>query len=206
MLFYALVNNNISHVSRDFWKRIGPLNYHLINLLFIYLYIYIYIYRLDEKWSKKQTTHRSMFNTDVSPFGLLQCIQTGITAILVMIHLFLLTKYCCNTCLYTLKKPEGRNVCIKHGPVSSLLFTPFFIQPIYYLVESRHPVSLLGSYSQVAFFVGDAAFFIQPIYIYIYIFFFFFFLLCYVMIHLFLLKRKELCAKRVSIILCYQLS
>ena len=45
-------------------------------------YIYIYIYRLDEKWSKKQTTHRSMFNTDVSPFGLLQCIQTGITAIL----------------------------------------------------------------------------------------------------------------------------
>ena len=80
------------------------------------------------------------------------------------------TKYCCNTCLYTLKKSEGRNVCIKHGPVSSLLFTPFFIQPIYYLVESRHPVSLLGSYSQVAFFVGDAAFFIQPIYIYIYIY------------------------------------
>ena len=40
-------------------------------------------------------------------------------------------KYCCDTCLYTLKKPEGRNVCIKHGPVSSLLFTTLFIQPIY---------------------------------------------------------------------------
>ena len=53
--------------------------------------------------------------------------DTDITAILGVTH----TKYCCDTCLYTLKKPEGRNVCIKHGPVSSLVFTPFFIQPIY---------------------------------------------------------------------------
>lgn len=32
---------------------------------------------------------------------------------------------------YTLKKPEGRNVCIKQGPVSGLQLTSFFIQLIY---------------------------------------------------------------------------
>ena len=41
-------------------------------------------------------------------------------------------------------------------PVSSLLLTLFFIEPIYYSVESRHRVSFFGSCSQVAFFVGDA--------------------------------------------------
>ena len=55
-----------------------------------------------------------------------------------------------------------------NGPVSSLLLTPFFIQPIYHHVKSRHRVSFFGSCSQVAFFVGDAAFFILPV-IYIYI-------------------------------------
>ena len=58
-----------------------------------------------------------------------------------------------------------------NGPVSSLLVTPFFIQPNYHHVKSRHRVSFFGSCSQVAFFVDDAAFFILPaIYIYIYIY------------------------------------
>ena len=31
------------------------------------------LYKLNEKGSQLQTAHRSMFNTNVSPFGLLQC-------------------------------------------------------------------------------------------------------------------------------------
>ena len=54
--------------------------------------------------------------------------------------------------------------------MSGLFLTSFFIQAIYYHVKSRHPVSSSGSCSQVTFFVGYAAFFIQPIYIYIYIY------------------------------------
>ena len=45
-------------------------------------------------------------------------------------------------CNHTLKKPVGRNVCIKHGPVSGLQLTSFFIQLIYIyfkrLVQEGH--------------------------------------------------------------------
>ena len=32
-----------------------------------------YIYKLNEKGSQLQTAHKSMFNTNILPFGLLQC-------------------------------------------------------------------------------------------------------------------------------------
>ena len=109
-----------------------------------------------------------------NPFSLIQLAlgfaQATLGWILVGVHSIsqkILSWYCEHW-----RSPKGETfvLYIKHGPVSSLLLTPFFIQPIYYTVKSRHRVSFFGSCSQVAFFVGDAAFFILPIYIYIYIY------------------------------------